>query len=125
MNTRDTTYVEVVNARAVQPDGKIISIPGQRLPLIFVDEAPPSQIKNEKTTFDDVRFFPNPTTGILNISVDDHLIGRQYQVYDATGKLVSAGLLGDHQNQLSLKTGLYFVQIRTVDKVIVERVLVF
>jgi len=122
-NGSDTTYFEITKARAVLPTGEIISIPGQRLPLIFIDKAPPVQIpvsdyKNE------INIYPNPNSGHFTLEVTDEFLGEEYQIISLQGKEVSGGIINDIQNKIQLNPGMYFVKILTPGYPVTKRVVV-
>ncbi|MBE0637910.1 MAG: DUF4968 domain-containing protein [Bacteroidales bacterium] len=65
-----------------------------------------------------IRFFPNPTTGKVSISVgDDRILG--VNVYDLNGKLITqkfSHLLNGHISTIDLSgqpDGIYYVEVRT------------
>ncbi len=75
-----------------------------------------------------VNLYPNPSTGLVNIelsgSVND---GVNIEVYDILGNLVKAEYLSSvHRTAIDLsaqESGLYFIQIRTSNKVITKKLM--
>ena len=65
-------------------------------------------VENQQTK--NLSIYPNPTTGMLNISGEINL--KSYQLYDLQGRLVQQGKLTQHKIDLSkIEKGLYFLQI--------------
>ena len=67
--------------------------------------------------------FPNPTTSILNLSVEDLTIGDlNAQLYDASGKLILSKNIVDNITQIPMQElagGSYFLKV-SQDKVFVK-----
>ena len=61
--------------------------------------------------------FPNPTTGQLNIQVDEDFLQQKtarYMIYDLSGQLVTSGQINEASTLLnlnSLSTGMYLLKI--------------
>lgn len=75
-----------------------------------------------------IKVYPNPANKQLNMVVQDETF-QFYSCYDATGKLIRKGSLGQHTKMdvSSWDTGIYFLyltnaeQILKIQKVIIER----
>lgn len=77
-------------------------------------------INEQQDLSDQVKLFPNPTYGELNIQLPGHMAGQlQYDVTDQSGKTIISGsqLLQDHQLtiQTDIDPGLYIITIQTND----------
>jgi hypothetical protein len=72
-----------------------------------------------------IKIYPNPSSGIITISADEHLKGK-FGIYDAAGKLVCSGKINGsyHPLKLSLPDGLYFLQIRTDNIVVTKKIII-
>lgn len=81
----------------------------------------------EELSKDAFRIFPNPSSGILNITLrDDQLIDR-IEVYSITGKLIHSELIGFNTTEMrlsleSLETGTYLVRLVTANGTGVEKI---
>ncbi|MFP4064578.1 MAG: alpha-amylase family glycosyl hydrolase [Bacteroidales bacterium] len=70
-----------------------------------------------------VKVYPNPVTNILNIEAPEKII--EVQVIDLVGRNVRQRPSGDRQTTLELgdlRTGIYFIRIRTANAIITERI---
>lgn len=73
---------------------------------------------------DALRLYPNPAHSLLHVEVDGQLCSLPYVLYDMTGK---AQLQGHSQGSIKvseLHPGLYFLQLRTEDRVLKRKVLI-
>jgi hypothetical protein len=71
----------------------------------------------------DFKIYPNPTNQVLNIEIPQNTEGPSIEIYNAMGKVV----LKTKQLNIdvsTLPTGIYFVQIKTKDRVGVKRFVV-
>jgi len=65
----------------------------------------------EDNVFRNLKVYPNPTTGILNIKSETNL--ESYQLYDLQGGIVRQGRLINTQIDLSgVNNGLYFLRVQ-------------
>jgi len=72
------------------------------------------EITEETTQSFDI--FPNPSTGIVQISLEDESLNYSALVKDITGKIIinEKGIIGNHKLDLSgLKEGIYFIELIT------------
>lgn len=68
------------------------------------------ELSTENQQMKNLSIYPNPTTGVLNISGEINL--KSYQLYDLQGRLIQAAELTQPQIDLSkIERGLYFLQI--------------
>jgi len=68
------------------------------------------ELSVENQQMKNLSIYPNPTTGVLNISGEINL--KSYQLYDLQGRLIQAAELTQPQIDLSkIEKGLYFLQI--------------
>jgi len=73
-----------------------------------------------------VGLFPNPTNGLVQITVDAALIGSTYSVYDLAGREVSTGTIFDTQSQMSIEaypSGVYTFSLRSESETIRKRII--
>jgi PKD repeat protein len=57
-----------------------------------------------------IKIYPNPATDVLNIILSETLVKAQFELYDATGRVISTHQLTDINNQIDLSTltgGMY------------------
>lgn len=75
-----------------------------------------------------VRMSPNPTSGELNITLNEVLAGdTDFQIFSLDGKVLMTGQLQDTVNTLNLSSfnnGIYLVRLVNGDKAITERITV-
>lgn len=64
-----------------------------------------------KVSSSSVSVFPNPTTDVLNIKSKDKV--NSIEIYDISGRKVSAELVGDKVNVRHLNPGSYIINIET------------
>ena len=73
----------------------------------------------------DIRMYPNPTTGVVHIEVENPDEVLNYRIVNVYGQCVENGTL--HRNELSLErypAGIYFVQLMTQNKpIITEKII--
>ena len=67
-------------------------------------------IVNTDEIHEDLSIYPNPTTGTLFLTMDK---AGEYQVWDATGRPIDAGLMqvGSNTIQLNITSGIYYLQV--------------
>ncbi|MBC7694049.1 MAG: T9SS type A sorting domain-containing protein [Burkholderiales bacterium] len=108
--TSGTTYTVVVN------DGNCNGIA-----TVFVDAQICTGINNN-IMVSGITIYPNPTNGVLNISISSELAGStSVEVYDAIGKLVIKDTLSNDTNTINLsklEDGLYVFKIINNNKTI-------
>ncbi|MCZ6595954.1 MAG: T9SS type A sorting domain-containing protein [Bacteroidetes bacterium] len=71
-----------------------------------------------------VTIFPNPAADILNIDLQNDAIVKEIRVYDALGRLVIS--VGADTSQLDVSTlspGLYLVQVKTNQGVLIQKMI--
>jgi len=94
----------------------IISI--DTLTIIFMQ---PTTIENIDNTYD-IKIFPNPTTGIFEIT--GVINENSFQLFDITGKLVHEVMINSDKQSFDLTyldKGMYFFIIRNRDKKILKQ----
>lgn len=73
----------------------------------------------------DIRMYPNPTTGVVHIEVENPDEVLNYRIMNVYGQCVENGIL--HRNELSLErypAGIYFAQLMTQNKpIITEKII--
>jgi len=70
--------------------------------------------------------YPNPTQGVVSISMDDAL-DFEYQLFDFTGKSVMNGKKHDHTMTLDLSgfsKGIYLISVISESKCLTQKVIV-
>jgi sugar lactone lactonase YvrE len=86
---------------------------------------------NENELYQEVRIYPNPTQGELNIDTNDLLIIQNINLYDSNGRLVKS--IGEKEinllnNTKSIKTqinlsGIYILKIMSEQGIIIKKVI--
>lgn len=109
----------VVNSIAFQPDGKIIvgggfnnydGIPRNKIARLNGDSNLSIDENEISTSANSI--YPNPSNGIFNVKTD--VIGKNYYITDAVGRIISTGIIIENNTQLNLQNqpnGLYFVKL--------------
>ena len=75
----------------------------------------------------DAEVFPNPSTGLINISVQNQTANTTYQIVDMTGKVVANGsFIGTQSLDLTgeVATGMYMIQLENIDGYSIEKLMV-
>jgi hypothetical protein len=75
----------------------------------------------------DILIYPNPSTGIINISRIDVGNNTLVQVFDMSGRLLKTKILINSQTQLDLSNypkGTYFIRIREENRVITKKIII-
>ncbi|TAF72035.1 MAG: T9SS C-terminal target domain-containing protein, partial [Bacteroidetes bacterium] len=65
---------------------------------------------------DEVSIYPNPSSGMIEVSVNDTFLNATLEVYDMQGKKVMAQTIADLQTKMDLsnyQAGMYFIKIGT------------
>lgn len=89
------------------------------LPSFIVANISTTVSVNEMT-MSNINIYPNPTTGILNVDIDEDF---DAVIYNYQGQVVMK--MNDNSRQLNLSNltaGIYFVEIRTENNVIVKKI---
>jgi hypothetical protein len=75
---------------------------------------PEASSKTDKITRNTkLNIFPNPTTGFLNIEINDAGFSQfSYTLFDAVGKILGANQLINQINISHLQNGIYFIKVR-------------
>lgn len=66
----------------------------------------------DHTTLETISIYPNPSTGIFNLSV--HALNATYKVYNSLGNEITNGQVNDHHVVIDLSTqstGMYLIQV--------------
>lgn len=86
------------------------------------------QVGIDDVTSANWRIFPNPTTGILNISLLENMKNAKASIYAANGKLVSSVVLNKATSTIDLShlsDGLYLAEISNEKNVLHQRFVVY
>jgi hypothetical protein len=78
----------------------------------------------ENQDFSAVNIYPNPTSGVLNISHDSNFELSSVSVYDMTGHLIKENLYFRNQNSFDvseLPSGFYLIKLQSVNGGIVNK----
>lgn len=81
--------------------------------------------ETEVSSSEPVSFFPNPTTDVLNVRLNEIMPDASVSIYTITGQLIiKQSIIGlDHTiNLRNNPTGVYVVRVQTVEKVYVEKI---
>ena len=68
----------------------------------------------EEAIAEDLKIFPNPTKGEVNLMVKQEMLGKSCQLFDVTGKLMDEEVILTKNTLLdlsALESGVYFLQI--------------
>jgi hypothetical protein len=68
----------------------------------------------EREPFLDLKIFPNPTGGIVQLTADLSISGKEYQLFDLAGTVIQSGRIQSTRSQLDLSTvarGIYIFRI--------------
>jgi hypothetical protein len=81
----------------------------------------------EELSKDEYNMYPNPTSGMLNISMRDKQLIDRIEVYSITGKLVLTETIGFSSDEMklnlqSLETGTYLIRLVTANGTGVEKI---
>jgi hypothetical protein len=63
--------------------------------------------------YQEITFYPNPTTSLVNVTSSENLIGKTYSLFDLQGRRMLTGFL-DASQQIRLEelsTGIYYLNI--------------
>jgi hypothetical protein len=80
-----------------------------------------SSIEENLSTSSDIAVFPNPSKNMFNISVENHLLGEPFEVFNQIGSKIFEGIIHSKTTQINLNhlpEGLYFLKISSEIKVI-------
>ena len=76
--------------------------------MVFPNGSGSQMLINERCQ-ENIQFYPNPTTGILNIS---GFINSEYKIFDLQGRAVMSGRLEQRLDVSSLAKGIYTIAIK-------------
>lgn len=82
----------------------------------------PSTLSVTEINADVIKIFPNPTTDYL--MVPSSLIGSDFAIYTVQGKLVVNNRISSEKINLDLASGLYMIQIKSNDNLIIKKIIV-
>lgn len=108
--------------------GRILSC--QNSNVITPSDGTACQKASENTTYtknigsSSLSIFPNPTSGVVNININDKTIDK-VEVVDALGNTVLSAEYDDNEVSIDLTkfgTGVYFVKVTSEDDTVVEKV---
>ncbi|MCC7521198.1 MAG: T9SS type A sorting domain-containing protein [Flavobacteriaceae bacterium] len=104
----EDTYLDIIHEMGMGPYTFTQAV-GENINDRFILRFTNSALGNEDTLFNQVKVYPNPSTGVFNISYQGSAT-LQYTVYDLTGKTILSGT----GNQIDLSRqaiGMYFAKI--------------
>ncbi len=81
-----------------------------------------SSIKENEVTAEAVLLFPMPTTGSITITADQSF--SSYKVFDLSMKEVAASKLDNNTLNVSLKQGIYILQLQGTDSTISKKIII-
>ena len=61
-----------------------------------------------------IKIYPNPTQNVINVAVDNALIGSNYVIFDNIGKVILNGLIYTESTAIDLgsfSNGLYLLRV--------------
>lgn len=91
-------------------DPSVLKVSLNNYLMVYVGNPYSSSIHLEFDKEDNILIFPNPTQGLINIKADIALLGKNYSVYDNTGKLVFMDKLKAENNIINFENfseGIY------------------
>ena len=66
----------------------------------------------QKNLINNINIFPNPTNGIINITLSDNSNITKYNIYNVAGVLVKTGNIDNNQLDItSLNKGIYVIKL--------------
>lgn len=86
------------------------------------------QVGMEEAKTAGYHIFPNPTTGIINITLPENLANTEANIYAANGKLLTTIFLKENQSTINLShfsDGLYMVEISSNESTVHQRFVVY
>lgn len=82
-------------------------------------------INTEELSVNEINIYPNPTSGMITLSIDKTNFNERFQLIDMTGKVIRDELLNQPKTTLDLRSysnGIYFLKLGdTTKKVILNR----
>lgn len=78
---------------------------------------------NEKSIADNTLIYPNPTNGLVNVTLAPGLNNCTIEIYDITGRLVKSTLINQSQSNIDLKdfaNGLYTYKVKSAAKTVIK-----
>lgn len=109
------------------PDGSVLvnqeisgQIPESTLDVVVCED----QSGLEELESSQIKIYPNPTNGLIDIKVSEHLLGSDVILYDVQGKIVGNWPLwnGDRLDLSAYKEGLYLIELQSKSKKVCRRV---
>ena len=76
----------------------------------------------------DYSIFPNPTNGQVKIHLNDNVRSAMVNIYSTKGELLRSALHRGHQYTLDLSelsSGIYLTEVKTEEKTIHKRVVLY
>jgi hypothetical protein len=107
--------IEVVNPNSCDPT-KILGYDVSKSNIVNTQN-----VGTDLNSFNNIRVYPNPSTGVINIEVDPMLIGQTYELKDNMGRLVVQGFIYNPTEEINIKdlsTGVYLLSISNTSKVL-------
>jgi hypothetical protein len=71
-------------------------------------------LSNTKSTLNNISFYPNPVSKVLNIDIDAKIANQPYTITDALGKIILKGKLNEGDTSINveqLSKGIYYIKI--------------
>ena len=85
-----------------------------------------SNLGLENSLVDEIRIYPNPSSNICYIELNDLEPIKYLSITDTKGKTLLSKVFNFHEVQLDislLKSGLYFIRIETPTKTFIKRLI--
>jgi hypothetical protein len=108
-NNRIFYHIESIGRAIYALDGPIGFPSGFNLVKLEFNEI--TSVQKQKTSYRNFEVYPNPTKGVLTIKGETQLIGQDYIIYSAIGKMVMSGRLNHQIDVNQLSKGLYILSI--------------
>ena len=106
-DVRDTTYLSIVSAKVLMPDGTIRTLKGNRYPVIIEPVTSRTHLPSE----DEISVFPNPSEGTFNIVTSNNIDNSPYELLDLAGRIAVSGIVNGNQIQLDVSPGTYVLRL--------------
>ena len=113
--------------RIYGPDGGLVinqdisgQIPESTVDIKFCED----QSGIEELESSQIKIYPNPTNGLIDIKVSENFLGSDVILYDVQGKIVGNWPLwnGDRLDLSAYKEGLYLIELQSKSKKVRSRV---
>ena len=120
--TNELTLTNVFAANAGNYDCVVTGSCGEETSDEAILSFEPNSISNINS---EINIYPNPTTGIINLTGSQNLSGLNLQITDITGKTIYT-TMGHGPLQIDISNqpaGIYFIKIQTEHEIIIKKII--